>query len=84
MSPSESKNRPSAPEVIQQLGGKMIADENEGPLYIAEIELSFSGQMRRLGFIAQNHKMQMEFGLQFTIARPQKRYVSLLLTVSRW
>jgi len=58
VSPSESKNRPSAPEVIQQLGGKMIADETEGPLYTAEIELSISGQMRRLGFIAQNHKMQ--------------------------
>jgi acetyl/propionyl-CoA carboxylase alpha subunit len=58
VSPSESKNRPSAPEVIQQLGGKMIAEETEGPLYSAEIEISISGHIRRLGFIAQNHKMQ--------------------------
>jgi len=58
VSPSESKNRQSAPEVIQQLGGKMIAEETEGPLYSAEIEISISGHIRRLGFIAQNHKMQ--------------------------
>ena len=58
VSPSESKNRQSAPEVIQQLGGKMITEETEGPLYSAEIEISISGHIRRLGFIAQNHKMQ--------------------------
>ena len=58
VSPSESKNRQSAPEVIQQLGGKMIAEETEGPLYSAEIEISISGHIRRLGFIAQNHKIQ--------------------------
>jgi len=58
VSPSESKNRQSAPEVIQQLGGKMIAEEMEGPLYSAEIEISISGSIRRLGFIAQNHKIQ--------------------------
>jgi hypothetical protein len=58
VNPSESKKRPSAPEVIQQLGGKMIAEETEGPLYTAEIEFLISGQMRRLGFIAQNHKIQ--------------------------
>ncbi len=58
VSPSESKNRQSAPEVIQQLGGKMIAEETDGPLYSAEIEISISGRIRRLGFIAQNHKIQ--------------------------
>jgi acetyl-CoA carboxylase alpha subunit len=36
----------------------MIAEETEGPLYTAEIEFFVSGQMRRLGFIAQNHKIQ--------------------------
>ena len=58
VNPSESKKRPSAPEVIQQLGGKMVAEETEGPLYTAEIEFLISGQTRRLGFIAQNHKIQ--------------------------
>jgi len=58
VNPSESKKRPSAPEVIQQLGGKMITEETEGPLYTAEIEFIISGQTRRLGFIAQNHKIQ--------------------------
>ena len=58
VNPSESKKRPSAPEVIQQLGGKMITEETEGPLYTAEIEFLISGQIRRLGFIAQNHKIQ--------------------------
>jgi len=58
INPSESKKRPSAPEVIQQLGGKMIKEENEGPLYIAELEITISNQIRRLGFIAQNHKVQ--------------------------
>ena len=58
VNPSESKKRPSASEVIKQLGGKMISDEIEGPLYAAEIEFLISGQMRRVGFIAQNHKIQ--------------------------
>ena len=58
VNPSESKKRPCAPEVIQQLGGKMISEETEGPLYSAEIEFFISGQNRRLGFIAQNHKIQ--------------------------
>ena len=58
VSPSESKKRPSAPEVIKQLGGKIITEENEGPLYTAEFEFVISGQSRRLGFIAQNHKIQ--------------------------
>ncbi|MBC8258139.1 MAG: ATP-grasp domain-containing protein [SAR324 cluster bacterium] len=58
VSPSESKKRPSAPEVIKQLGGKMIAEEMDGPLYSAELEFLISGQKRRLGFIAQNHKNQ--------------------------
>ncbi len=58
INPSESKKRPSAPEIIQQLGGKMIAEETDGPLYMSEIEIKFSGQPRRLGFIAQNHKIQ--------------------------
>ena len=42
VNPSESKKRPSAPEVIQQLGGKMVAEETEGPLYTAEIEFLIS------------------------------------------
>ena len=58
VTPSDSKKRPSAPEVIQQLGGIIIKEENEGPLYLAEIEFSISNQIRRLGFIAQNHKIQ--------------------------
>ncbi len=58
VNPSESKKRPSAPEVIQQLGGKIIKEENEGPLYMAEIEFLISNQPRRLGFIAQNHKIK--------------------------
>ena len=58
VNPSESKKRPSAPEIIQQLGSKMIAEETDGPLYTAEIEIMISEQTRRLGFIAQNHKIQ--------------------------
>lgn len=56
--PSENQKRPSAPEVIRQLGGKLVSEENDGPFYSAELEFEFSGQKRRLGFIAQNHKSQ--------------------------
>ncbi len=58
VSPSENQKRPSTPEVIKQLGGKLIAEESEGPYYAAELEFELSGQMRRVGFIAQNHKAQ--------------------------
>jgi len=62
VSPSESKNRQSAPEVIQQLGGKMIAEEMEGPLYSAEIEISISGQHSQTWFYcskSQNSKWRL-------------------------
>ena len=31
VNPSESKKRPGAPEIIQQLGSKIIAEETDGP-----------------------------------------------------
>jgi len=54
--PTENPNRLSAPEVIKALGGKLIKETNDGPLYIAELEFSTTSSVRRLGFIAQNHK----------------------------
>lgn len=56
VSPSEHPKRRNAAEVIRQLGGTLIHEEIEGPLYMAEIEFLISGRRRRLGFIAQNRK----------------------------
>ncbi len=58
ITPSETQKRPSSPEVIRQLGSKIIFEESEGPLYMAECEFDIGGLQRRLGFIAQNHKSQ--------------------------
>ena len=59
VSPSENKKRLSSLEVIPQLGGRLINENSDGPLYTAEIEFSFSGRIRRLGFIAQNRKFNI-------------------------
>lgn len=58
IAPSENQKRLSAPEIIQQLGGKMVVQETDGPLYIAELEFQTQGRVRRFGFIAQNRKVQ--------------------------
>ena len=83
VSPSESKNRQSAPEVIQQLGGKMIVEETEGPLYSAEIEISISGRIfADLVLLLKITKFKMAPGLQITTAKQQKRCGFLHHTVS--
>ncbi|MBV7314085.1 biotin carboxylase N-terminal domain-containing protein [Shewanella sp. NIFS-20-20] len=51
--PTLDKNRPGAKRMIADLKGKLITDTHMGPFYSAEIELSFSGRNRRIGFIAQ-------------------------------
>ncbi|GIT09167.1 MAG: hypothetical protein CM1200mP30_27970 [Pseudomonadota bacterium] len=81
VNPSESKKRPSAPEIIQQLGSKIIAEETDGPLYTAEIEIMISDQTRRLGFIAQNHKNQKVSGIQPITLKLLSKYVFFHLTV---
>jgi len=58
VTPSENQKRPSTQEVIQKLGGKLIAEEADGPLYTAELEFLMSGRLRRVGVLAQNHKAQ--------------------------
>ena len=56
--PTENPKRRSAPEAIKGLGGKIIKEELEGPLYIAELEFTTKNRLRRFGFIAQNRKNQ--------------------------
>ncbi len=58
VSPSENPKRMSAPEAIRKLGGKLIVEETDGPLFMVEMEFEIGGLSRRLGFIAQNHKIQ--------------------------
>ncbi|MDP6503488.1 MAG: hypothetical protein QF886_07720 [Planctomycetota bacterium] len=36
--PSENQKRLSTQEVIQKLGGKLISEDSDGPLYTAELE----------------------------------------------
>lgn len=56
--PLENPKRLSAPEVIRSLGRKIIKEESEGPLYVAEVEFFTNNRLRRLGFITQNRKNQ--------------------------
>ena len=58
IAPTENPKRRSAPEAIRNLGGKLIKEESEGPLYAAEVEFLTNNRVRRLGFIAQNRKNQ--------------------------
>ena len=84
VNPSESKKRPSAPEIIKQLGSKIIAEETDGPLYTAEIEIIISDQPRRLGFIAQNHKIQKGVWYPSIIVKLPRKFVFLHLIVLLW
>ncbi|MCH8882172.1 MAG: ATP-grasp domain-containing protein [SAR324 cluster bacterium] len=56
VSPSENPKRKSAPEVIRQLGGEVISEVQEGPMYLAEMEFRLGERRRRLIFLAQNRK----------------------------
>ena len=56
--PTENPKRRSAPEVIKNLRGKLIKEELDGPLYVAEIEFFTNNRLRRFGVIAQNRKNQ--------------------------
>ncbi len=56
--PTENPKRRSAPEVIKNLRGKIIKEESDGPLYVAEIEFFTNNRLRRFGTIAQNRKNQ--------------------------
>ena len=58
IAPSENANRMNAKEAICSLGGKMIQEENDGQLYLAESEFIVGTQIRRIGFIAQNRAFQ--------------------------
>ena len=58
VNPSENQKRLSSAEVIQQLGGNLIQEEIEGPLYLAEVEFQIGALKRRIGFVAQDHRTQ--------------------------
>jgi len=54
--PSEYPKRRNAPEVIRMLGGEIIHEVQDGPLYLAEINFSDGGRSRRVLVLAQNRK----------------------------
>ncbi|NVK39047.1 MAG: ATP-grasp domain-containing protein [Gammaproteobacteria bacterium] len=54
VSPSESSQRLNARQLVHKLTHRFIKEEEYGPLYIAEVELDFNNQFRRVGFIGQN------------------------------
>ena len=56
VSPSENPKRKSAMDVIRQLGGIVIQEVNEGPLYLAEMDFIRNGKRRRVVMLAQNRK----------------------------
>lgn len=56
VSPSENPKRKNAPEVIKSLGGTIVHEVSEGPLYLAEMDFSYGGRIRRVVMLAQNRK----------------------------
>ena len=56
VNPSENPKRKTAPEVIRQLGGRVIKEISDGPLFLAEVEFQQPENRRRLLFLAQNRK----------------------------
>lgn len=54
VAPSESSQRLNAKQIIQNLSQRIISHKEYGPLYVAEVEMDFQGQYRRVGFLAQN------------------------------
>ncbi|MBV1879891.1 MAG: ATP-grasp domain-containing protein [Pseudomonadales bacterium] len=54
VSPGEETSRPGAREIIQSLGAKIVSEEQQGPLYAAELEMLFDGVKRMVGFITQD------------------------------
>lgn len=58
IAPSEHPRRRAAPEVIRQLGLRILDEVNEGPLYLAEAEFLAPAPQRRVVFLAQNRRHQ--------------------------
>ena len=56
VSPSENSSRTSAKTVVKDLAHKILTEVDEGPLYVAEVELDFGSFFRRIGFICQNRE----------------------------
>ena len=56
VAPSENPKRKNAPEVIRQLGGTIVQEVQEGPLYLAEMNFNWHGRQRRVVMLAQNRK----------------------------
>ncbi|HUJ75416.1 MAG TPA: carboxyl transferase domain-containing protein, partial [bacterium] len=54
--PSEYPKRKNALDVVRQLGGEIIYEVQEGPLYLAEINFSWQERPRRVLVLAQNRK----------------------------
>lgn len=55
--PAESGDRASVIKIIAELSDRIISETKEGPLYLAEIELSDGAKTLRLGVIAQNRQI---------------------------
>ena len=56
VSPSENNARMSAKSIVMTLAHDIIAEFDEGALYVAEVELDFGSFYRRIGFICQNRE----------------------------
>jgi len=54
---AEDPGRTPAPEVIRQLG-RVLEEQTDGPFYAAIVEMDFVGQLRSVGFIAQNRAVR--------------------------
>ena len=54
VAPSENTQRPDAKSIVQELVVRIITEVEDGPLYCAEADVDFGGNLRRVGFICQS------------------------------
>ncbi len=59
VAPTEESTRPGAKQIIEDLDVPILAEEQLGPFYAAELEFDFSGMKRRIGFITQDRAHAM-------------------------
>ncbi len=58
VAPSESSQRLNAKQLVHKITNRIIIEKEDGPLYIAEVELDFGHSFRRIGFIGQNREQR--------------------------
>jgi hypothetical protein len=58
VAPAEDPKRTSARAIIRELGSRTSDEVSDGPYYSAVVDMDFDGDLRQVGFIAQDRTVQ--------------------------